>query len=403
MAEVRLPLFIALATGIGGVVAAGLFAGLTTLGNVPGLVAAALVGAVSAATTFLFPRTSSPPPVPEDLGKEHVEVTKSLPPPPTWVPFADLIAQDLSDAHQFAEAVREDASLIIQTTDDASRTIINNLKDIDARIGNLLRFIDQSSSSARVEEIVDQTERRLADCRVLLDEFSKRKTQDAEAGLVQSRKAREQTSHVLEMIDAVRAIARRTTMLSLNASIEAARVGEAGRGFAVVAGEVRRLAGEVHSLGGEMEERVHSLVSTINTSLDAVSEHRTRTDAHTMSQVSEALGGLASNLTALLVHQREILEKVHQENEIIAQPILSTLGSIQFQDMVQKTMTHLLEMTQVIDVHLDDLGHTLLSETSPAPSGPRLSHKLAPLLAKAPGEGSSQHPLMPQQPKIELF
>lgn len=403
MAEARLPLLIALATGIGGVMAAALFAGLTTLGNAPGWVAAALAGAVSAATVFLFPRPPSPPlPLAPPAPVLH-PAAEPLSAPVARVPFADLIAHDLSDARQFTEAVREDASLIIQTTDDAARTIIDNLKDIDARIVNLLRFIDQSSSSARVEEIVDQTERRLAECRVLLDEFSQRKTQDAEAGLLQSKRAREQTSHVLEMIDAVRAIARRTTMLSLNASIEAARVGEVGKGFAVVAGEVRRLAGEVHSLGGEMEERVHSLVSTINASLDSVSEQRTRADAHTMSQVSEALGGLASNLTALLVHQREILEKVHQENEIIAQPILSTLGSIQFQDMVQKKMTHLLNLTDVVESHLGDLGHILLSEASPTPTGPRLSHKLAPLLAEAPGGRASRHPPRLQQPSIELF
>lgn len=59
------------------------------------------------------------------------------------------------------------------------------------------------------------------------------------------------TASVGRFVKTIGAIADKTKILALNASIEAARAGDAGLGFGVVATEVKSLANQVHAVTGE--------------------------------------------------------------------------------------------------------------------------------------------------------
>ncbi|MFQ5515108.1 MAG: methyl-accepting chemotaxis protein [Myxococcota bacterium] len=74
---------------------------------------------------------------------------------------------------------------------------------------------------------------------------------------------------ITEMINSV---SEKTHLLSLNASIEAARAGDAGRGFSVVAEEIRRLAESAAGSGKQIEDLIGQLEHESTRVSDAMRE-----------------------------------------------------------------------------------------------------------------------------------
>ena len=110
----------------------------------------------------------------------------------------------------------------------------------------------------------------------------------------------QQMQEIVTVVEQLKSIASSTNMLSLNASIEAARAGAAGAGFAVVAEKVQQLAVDSNKCSHHVEQ----IVSDMEAQVD-----KTR---HQMVQSNENVDSSLSSIEALNQGFKELLTSFSQ-------------------------------------------------------------------------------------------
>jgi methyl-accepting chemotaxis protein len=127
---------------------------------------------------------------------------------------------------------------------------------------------------------------------------------------------RESSAAIGNVVNLIAQIARQTTLLALNSTIEAARAGAAGKGFAVVAVEVKALAVQTQNATEEITRKIEALQRDAAGSADAV---------HRISQAIEAIRPVFETVNGSVAEQSATTGEM-SENAASASSFIASVG-----------------------------------------------------------------------------
>lgn len=265
-----------------------------------------------------------------------------------------------------AIALRQEIQSVIQQMEQATNTIASsfqaviNKATVQARQAMELLEGTQGAASDGTPEslqdfirVSDERLNRMADEVVRVADLSVRMVQDLDG--VQNR-----TQAIDGFLLDVEKLADQTSLLALNADIEAARVGDHGRGFSVVASEVRRLSQRSH----EFSDRIRQHLKEVKMGLSKTYGDMRTLSAADMQHALKIKDDIMTLTHSLEDKNREVAETVGRINTIskeIAQDVNNVVVSLQFHDITSQKLIGLLDPIEELRRSLEGLAQETAS------------------------------------------
>ena len=236
---------------------------------------------------------------------------------------AGILDDSMASLNALAEANSTSTNQIRQVMDDLSSTAVtlaDNVQSVNAKVNEMgdnmsainseaVTLNDNSDKMNRAGQNVSES--------MTLVLTSSHTASDIIAQLIeQVNETNKAIASINEAVELISDITSQTNLLSLNASIEAARAGQAGRGFAVVASEIKQLADQSSQGADSIKNMADNILDKSNRSVILTGRMKELAE-----QEQTDIGNAKESF--------DILNRIIEENAAIAQTVMDKTKNLE--------------------------------------------------------------------------
>lgn len=236
---------------------------------------------------------------------------------------AGILDDSMASLNALAEANSTSTNQIRQVMDDLSSTAVtlaDNVQSVNAKVNEMgdnmsainseaVTLNDNSDKMNRAGQNVSES--------MTLVLTSSHTASDIIAQLIeQVNETNKAIASINEAVELISDITSQTNLLSLNASIEAARAGQAGRGFAVVASEIKQLAAQSSQGADSIKNIADNILEKSNRSVILTGRMKELAE-----QEQTDIGNAKESF--------DILNRIIEENAAIAQTVMDKTKNLE--------------------------------------------------------------------------
>ena len=235
----------------------------------------------------------------------------------------------MDSLNTLAEANSTGTNQIKQVIDDLSETAValaDNVQSVNMKIiemGDDISVIDSEATTLDDNSAkMNMANQNAAESMNMVLKSSRTSSDIITDIIEQVRETNQAIASISEAVELISSITAQTNLLSLNASIEAARAGQAGKGFAVVASEIKQLADQSNEGATTIKDIAANILEKSNESVKLTEKMKTLVEQEqtdivhaksgfdTLSQTIEANIEIAKNISEKTKNLEELKQNI---------------------------------------------------------------------------------------------